>query len=328
MLSSARRAASHSFYRQRHYHEPSPILALPLPSLIRGSSPIRCCSQLRLLARTFTALFLLWNCFDIFGAHQSVCSSQAADALVPAIKQEELFISSTHWNNELILKSHWNAAIGALCKALGPENVYVSIYESGSWDDSKGALRILDSELEQIGVRRSIILDETTHLDEIGRPPAETGWIETPRRKTELRRIPYLARLRNLTLNPLESLAESGEKFDKILFLNDVVFTVGRLCFNLPCVLVNDTLTPRTGGRYHDSPHNQRGSFAAACSLDFSNPPDFYDTFALRDSEGHERLMQTWPYFRSRRSRNAVKHGVPVPVTSCWNGAGKQFWPL
>lgn len=62
------------------------------------------------------------------------------------------------------------------------------------------------------------------------------------------------------------------------------------------------------------------GDYAAACSLDFSKPPYFYDTFALRDSQGHEAVMQTWPYFRSYASRYATEHFLPVPVSSCWNG--------
>jgi hypothetical protein len=62
------------------------------------------------------------------------------------------------------------------------------------------------------------------------------------------------------------------------------------------------------------------GDYAAACALDFSKPPAFYDTFALRDLEGHEAVMQEWPYFRSRASRKALKYGHPTPVTSCWNG--------
>jgi hypothetical protein len=64
------------------------------------------------------------------------------------------------------------------------------------------------------------------------------------------------------------------------------------------------------------------GDYAAACSLDFSKPPAFYDTFALRDSDGHATLMQSWPYFRSKASRDALKASEPVPVTSCWNGIG------
>lgn len=43
-----------------------------------------------------------------------------------------------------------------------------------------------------------------------------------------------------------------------------------------------------------------------------------YDTFALRDSEGHGAIMQTWPYFRSYKSRTALKYTNPVPLSSCW----------
>lgn len=64
------------------------------------------------------------------------------------------------------------------------------------------------------------------------------------------------------------------------------------------------------------------GVYAAACSLDFSKPPLYYDTFALRDSNGDEHVMQKWPYFRSAASRNALLALSPVPVKSCWNGMG------
>jgi Cryptococcal mannosyltransferase 1 len=141
--------------------------------------------------------------------------------------QQKIFIASTHWNNEAIIRSHWTAAVLDLVRAIGVDHVYVSVYESGSWDNSKDALRILDAELGAIGVQRTIILDETTHAEEIVKTSTQSGWIGTPRGKMELRRIPYLSRLRNLSLRPLEELLESGITFDKILFLNDVVFTVG-----------------------------------------------------------------------------------------------------
>ena len=144
----------------------------------------------------------------------------------PPRAQQRLFIASMHWNNEAILRSHWNDAVVHLAQKWGPENVFVSIYESGSWDNSKGALRDLDSRLDRLGVPRNITLSATTHKDEISEPPVEEGWINTSRGKKELRRIPYLARLRNLTLRPLEDLVKQGVVFDKVLFLNDVVFTV------------------------------------------------------------------------------------------------------
>lgn len=91
----------------------------------------------------------------------------------------------------------------------------------------------------------------------------------------------------------------SDVRYDKVLLLNDVVFTT------------NDVATLMS---------TNNGSFAAACSLDFSKPPAFYDTFALRDSEGGNKLKKTWPFFRSRRSRRALKAHQAVPVSSCWNG--------
>lgn len=140
--------------------------------------------------------------------------------------QKKIYIASIHWNNEAIIRSNWTNALLDLVSTFGPENVYVSVYESGSWDDSKGALRVLDEELERIGVQRTITLDPRTHAEDIAQTPASTGWIDTPRGKKELRRIPYLSRLRNLSLKPLSDLALNGIIFDYILFLNDVVFTV------------------------------------------------------------------------------------------------------
>lgn len=177
--------------------------------------------------------FILWNVLDLVYTIYRLDSAQAAaDTSRTFEKQEKVYIAGMHWNNEIILRSHWNDALVALTRHFGVENVYVSIYESGSWDNSKDALRMLDAQLEQLGVRKTIILDETTHIDEISKPPEPTGWIDTPRGKRELRRIPYLAKIRNATLKPMEDLAAAGEIFDKVLFLNDVVFTV-RACLSL-----------------------------------------------------------------------------------------------
>lgn len=165
---------------------------------------------------------ILIDLFSLAGArHRAV---QIKDTESPST--ERIFIASIHWNNEAILRSHWNEAVLRLVGHFGSKNVYISILESGSWDDSKGALKILDGELERLGVDREIILEETTHADEIAQIPSSNGWIVTARGKKELRRIPYLSRLRNRSLEPLAKLAEEGIKFDRILFLNDVVFTV------------------------------------------------------------------------------------------------------
>jgi hypothetical protein len=62
------------------------------------------------------------------------------------------------------------------------------------------------------------------------------------------------------------------------------------------------------------------GSYAAACAVDYSKSPLFYDTFALRDISGEKPITQTWPFFLAAESRNAMKSSSPIPVKSCWNG--------
>jgi hypothetical protein len=62
------------------------------------------------------------------------------------------------------------------------------------------------------------------------------------------------------------------------------------------------------------------GNYAAACTIDFSNPPLYYDTFTLRDILGAKPVTQTWPFFLAAESRNAMKSNAPVPMKSCWNG--------
>ena len=158
---------------------------------------------------------------------QESCPSETARSEKNPERTPKVFIASTHWNNEASLRGFWNQAVLDLAEHLGPDNVYISIYESGSWDDSKNALRQLDHDLERLGVQRTIELKDTTHADEIAKPSGEEGWIDTPRGTKELRRIPYLAKLRNLSLKPMMEMALNGVKYDKVLFLNDVAFTVG-----------------------------------------------------------------------------------------------------
>ncbi|KAF6238626.1 hypothetical protein HO173_003132 [Letharia columbiana] len=239
------------------------------------------------------ALFCLIDVLSLISARQH----QNLPAKTPDVRGQKIFIASIHWNNDPILRSNWNQAVLGLVDYFGAENVYVSVYESGSWDDSKETLRVLDNDLERKGVRRTVRLNETTHADEM-RQPETDGWIQTPRGKTELRRIPYLSKLRNLALEPLNYLGD-GTKFDRVLFLNDVVFTTEDVA----------TLIATRDGDY-----------SAACSLDFAKPPHYYDTFALRDDDGHEAITSTFPYFRSKASRSAMISGQPVPVQSCWNG--------
>ncbi|KAK3903258.1 glycosyltransferase [Staphylotrichum tortipilum] len=255
---------------------------------------------LRSTLQKLALLFVVWTVIEAHLSYYRIARTERETRAKAVLhKHPRVFIASLHWNNEHILRTEWNRGVVELVKTLGPENTFVSVYESGSWDNSKGALRELDQALETTGVGKRIVLDEETHQDLISGEPEEEGWIKIPDGRNMPRRIPYLSRLRNLSLQPLRELAGNGTNFDYVLFLGDVVFTVPDILALL---------------------QTNHGHYAAACSLDFSRPPLFYDTFALRDVRGHEHVSQKWPYFRASKSRHAMVNAKPVPVASCWNG--------
>jgi hypothetical protein len=136
-------------------------------------------------------------------------------------------------NSEYMLRLYWNSALLRLVSALGPSNVYVSIIESGSQEDTKGALRDLEGKLDEMGVPNSIVLgiDAEQQYQTLQNVPDEgkrEGWIFTARGEKgwEMRRIPYLADLRNKVMAPMY---DEETRFDRILWINDVVFTVSLL---------------------------------------------------------------------------------------------------
>ncbi|RDA96042.1 hypothetical protein CP533_5813 [Ophiocordyceps camponoti-saundersi (nom. inval.)] len=253
-------------------------------------------------ARIVVFFFCLFNLLEVLWIHDKLASGDQQRMSLTGRPHQRIYIASMHFNNGDMLRNHWNDAVIRLTEEFGSANVFVSILESGSWDDSKELLRGLAKELERRGVPHRVEISDVTHHDEIAKEDKGVGWIDTPRKRRELRRITYLAKLRNKTIQDLLDLSEKGTSFDKVLFLNDVVFTTEDVL-----KLLN------TNG----------GDYGAACSLDFSKPPQYYDTFALRDAEGNGHAMQTWPYLGARLSRNAlVNHLDAVPVMSCWNGIG------
>ncbi|KAE8447547.1 hypothetical protein EG329_010677 [Mollisiaceae sp. DMI_Dod_QoI] len=262
----------------------------------------------RAILLTLTLIFLL-DAFFI----TSFRPTPVREATLPShLQDRKIFIASIQRNSEYMLRLYWNTALLKLCSQLGPKNVYVSILESGSLEDTKGALRDLEEKLDELGVERRIeygvsseeqgaMLKDVPEAGEDGE--GRRGWIFTGRgeRGWEVRRIPYLAELRNRAMEPLVELEGDGKgRFDTVLWINDVVFSTED---------VTTLLATRDG------------DYAAACALDFSgNSEVYYDTFALRDSSGLKTATGTWPYFRSSTSLRALQALRPIPVHSCWNG--------
>lgn len=97
--------------------------------------------------------------------------------------------------------------------------------------------------------------------------------------------------------------------FDKILFINDVIFSPK----DAVDLLFATNLGPDGTTQYR-----------AACAMDFINAFKFYDTFASRDAEGHGVGVPFYPWFTSAGSgisRNDVlQNRDAVRVKSCWGG--------
>ena len=95
---------------------------------------------------------------------------------------------------------------------LGYHNVYVSIYENGSSDQTKALLRIFDALCRSVGLRVTIRTSMRT-------------------RGAFNHRIEYLAEVRNAAFVPLHELRDAqNEYFDTIIFMNDI----------LPCCTLTD----------------------------------------------------------------------------------------
>ena len=192
--------------------------------------------RLRRLSRLLLGLVIILLTLDTLTTTLSV-SSTPAHRILPTSAQSQgnytVYVVSVHRNTEEIQRAAWNAAVENLARYLGPQRMFFSAFESGSQDGTKDQLRDLRARLDLLGVEHRIKLGLTVweQLNELdARPPPdrrEEGWIWNSMTGTwDMRRIPYLSRVRNHAMGPLWEMEREGRKFDKVLWLNDVVFDV------------------------------------------------------------------------------------------------------
>jgi hypothetical protein len=157
----------------------------------------------------------------------------AYDASIAHLPQPRVFIAAMLANCGPLLSQYWIPSLLKLVDKLGPDNVFASILENGSVDESRELLLILETNLTNRGVPYSIRYEEDFRdgvtfqpdglLNRIlGKEGTGDNWINTEEGWFP-RRISYLAELRNMVLEPLR---DSTLQFDKILFINDVIFSV------------------------------------------------------------------------------------------------------
>jgi len=98
-------------------------------------------------------------------------------------------------------------------------------------------------------------------------------------------------------------------KFDKLLFLNDVVFS--------PADAADLLFSTNVG-------EDGRTRYNSACAMDFINPFKFYDTWATRDTEGHGMGVPFFPWFSNagegQSRREVLDEMDAVRVKTCWGG--------
>ncbi|KAJ6626633.1 cryptococcal mannosyltransferase 1-domain-containing protein [Mycena sp. CBHHK59/15] len=183
------------------------------------------------------------------------------------------------YNNGGVLP-YWIKEVTKLIYYLGPDNVFVSIVESNSWDNTATLLEEFDKTLAAIGVPRRIL----THDTSVPRPPSMD---------TAPPRIIFLAAVRNLVMAPL---VERGG-YARVLFSNDVFIEAEAI------VELLDT---------------KGGAYDMACGLDLAYW-GLYDQWVIRDRLGR-LASTLWPYFLEDTGYRAVMADEPAPVFACWNG--------
>lgn len=218
------------------------------------------------------------------------------------VNNEKVFIAASLYDHEgELLSGQFGQSVLHLINILGSDNVFLSIYEN---DPDHKAQAALDAFAKNVSCECAIV---TEQLDLQKFPH-----VSAPDGSQYVKRISFLADVRNRALRPLEDSTSiaSNTSFDKLLYLNDVVFDP----IDAANLLFSTNLDISTG----------RTNYRAACAVDFINPFKFYDTFATRDLEGYDMGVPFYPWFtgggQAESRKDVLEQKDAVRVKSCWGG--------
>jgi hypothetical protein len=209
---------------------------------------------------------------------------------------EKVFIAVSLYDKEGHLTGgRWGESVLELIDLLGRDNVFLSIYQSDSGNGTS-----LEAFKEKVKCKNEIVNDLAVSKNDF---PTVT----TPDGSDHVKRVLYLAEMRNRALRPLDQAGPT--KYDKILFLNDISFhplDAAHLLFS-------------TNVDSHG-----KAQYLAACALDYSNPFKFYDLFVTRDNEGFSMGLPFFPIFsaasKGESRKDILAQKDAVRVKSCWSG--------
>lgn len=190
----------------------------------------------------------------------------------------------------------WGQSVLDLINLLGEDKVFLSIYENDSGKEGKSALQNFES---KVTCNKSLVFED--HFDLKSLPS-----VTVPGGSNRIKRIDYLAEVRNRALRPLDDI---NRQYDKLLILNDIVFD--------PLDAINLLFSTNAS-------EQGTAQYRAACAVDFVNPFKFYDTFATRDLHGYSMGVPFFPWFSTAGNgesrKDVLAESDAVRVRSCWNG--------
>ncbi|KAE8134641.1 cryptococcal mannosyltransferase 1-domain-containing protein [Aspergillus pseudotamarii] len=296
-------ASTYSGYRRLKPSRPL-ISASARPSCLRRILFRRACFYLHAVVGIILALLILTAILrpsytrppPHYTALRSAVSHSSASGRGNPDNEKVFIAVSLYDRGGKLAQGQWGSTVLQLIDLLGEDNVFLSIYENDSGPEGESALQALE---KQVSSNRSIIIEEHFDLSNLPR-------VTIPGGSKRTKRIDYLAEVRNRALRPLE---ESETQYDKLLYINDVLFDPIDALQLLFSTNVDD---------------NGIAQYRAACAVDFSNPFKFYDTYATRDVQGYGMGLPFFPWFTSAgggQSRRDVLAGKDaVRVRSCWGG--------
>lgn len=276
------------------------VLRHPIPVVVLAAKYI-----LILIAVVFIATPILIPSYTRLPFHyrerKAACEGPDAVPGCANPHQEKVFISvSLYDKGGHLAGGRWGEQMLELIQMLGPENTFLSIYEN----DSPLGEAALEAFKQRVPCAHEIVFDRSVSLEGFGN-------VTLPDGTERMKRLSYLSEMRNRPLRPLDRFrTDTGiVEFDKVLFLNDVVFHTIDAAQLLFSTNVGDD------GRAH---------YLSVCALDYDKPYKFYDLYAQRDAEGYSNGVPIFPIFSTAghaySREDMLMQRDAVRVSGCWSG--------
>ncbi len=227
------------------------------------------------------------------------------DAMIKMYRQIQAIRSQKHFiavllHNSQHLFDHWYVEFIRFIELIGDNNysnVFVSIHESGSTDNTPTLLMDLKERL----VRMDVSVDIETSLQPDPHQQSD-GYLQSER-------IEKLVYLRN---RALRRLTQSEVSYDNVVYVNDVFFCATDLLMLVVSSLSNDADVTCSVDIYTKYKKNKKNSQS---NLLYG----FYDIWVAKDING-QRFNNFDPMIQREFDREHWRSGRAFQVFSCWNG--------